>query len=37
MGAAVPIRDDLSAEELRRLARQESDGRSPAGCSASPT
>ena len=27
MGAAVPIRDDIAAEELRRLARQESDGR----------
>ena len=27
MGAAVPIRDDIPAEELRRLARQESDGR----------
>jgi transposase len=27
MGAPVPIRDDIPAEELRRLARQESDGR----------
>jgi putative transposase len=27
MGAAVLIRDDIPAEELRRLARQESDGR----------
>jgi transposase len=27
MGAALPIRDDVAAEELRRLARQESDGR----------
>jgi hypothetical protein len=27
MGAPVPIRDDMAAEELRRLARQESDGR----------
>jgi transposase len=27
MGAAVPIRDDIPVEELRRLARQESDGR----------
>lgn len=27
MGAAVAIRDDIPAEELRRLARQESDGR----------
>ena len=27
MGAALPIRDDIPAEELRRLARQESDGR----------
>ena len=27
MGAAVPIRDDIPAEELRRLARQEGDGR----------
>jgi transposase len=27
MGAAVPIRDDIPAEELRCLARQESDGR----------
>jgi transposase len=27
MGAAVPIRDDISADELRRLARQETDGR----------
>ena len=27
MGSAVPIRDDIPAEELRRLARQESDGR----------
>jgi transposase len=27
MGAAVPIRDDHPAEELRWLARQESDGR----------
>jgi transposase len=27
MGAAVPIRDDIPAEELRRLARHERDGR----------
>ena len=27
MGAAVPIRDDIPAAELRRLARLESDGR----------
>ncbi|MGH8621680.1 MAG: helix-turn-helix domain-containing protein [Burkholderiales bacterium] len=27
MGAPIPIRDDIPAEELRRLARQESDGR----------
>jgi len=27
MGAPVPVRDDIAAEELRRLARQESDGR----------
>ena len=27
MGAAVPIRDDIPAEELRRLARQEGAGR----------
>jgi transposase len=27
MGAAVAIRDDVPAEQLRRLARQESDGR----------
>ena len=27
MGAAIAIRDDIPAEELRRLARQESDGR----------
>ena len=27
MGAAIPIRNDIPAEELRRLARQESDGR----------
>jgi transposase len=27
MSAALPIRDDIPAEELRRLARQESDGR----------
>ena len=27
MGAAVPIRDEIPAEELRRWARQESDGR----------
>ena len=27
MGAAVPIRNDIPAEELRRLARQEGDGR----------
>src|ERR687898_125550 len=27
MGAPVPIRDDISAEELRRLARQETNGR----------
>jgi transposase len=27
MGAAVPIRDDVPAAALRRLARQESDGR----------
>jgi transposase len=27
MGAPVPIRDDIPAEELRRLARQESNGR----------
>jgi transposase len=27
MGAPVPIRDDVSAEELRRLARQETNGR----------
>ena len=27
MGAAVPIRDDIPVEELRRLARQEGDGR----------
>jgi hypothetical protein len=27
MGAPVPLRDDIPAEELRRLARQESDGR----------
>jgi hypothetical protein len=26
-GAPGPIRDDIPAEELRRLARQESDGR----------
>jgi hypothetical protein len=26
-GAAVPIRDDIPAEELPRLVRQESDGR----------
>jgi len=27
MGAAVPIRDDIPADELRRLARLETDGR----------
>jgi transposase len=27
MGAPVPLRDDIPAEELRRLARQERDGR----------
>ena len=27
MGSAIAIRDDIAAEELRRLARQESDGR----------
>jgi hypothetical protein len=27
MGAPVPIRGDISAEALRRLARQESNGR----------
>jgi transposase len=27
MGAPTPIRDDIAAEELRQLARQESDGR----------
>jgi transposase len=27
MGAPLPIRDDIPAAELRRLARQESDGR----------
>jgi hypothetical protein len=27
MGAAIPIRTDIAAEELRRLARQESNGR----------
>jgi transposase len=27
MGAPLPIRDDIATEELRRLARQESDGR----------
>ena len=27
MGTAIPIRDDIAAEELRRLARQENDGR----------
>ena len=27
MGTAVPLRDDIPAEELRRLARLESDGR----------
>jgi hypothetical protein len=27
MGAPVPIRDDIPTEELRRLARQENDGR----------
>jgi transposase len=27
MGAPVPLRDDIPAEELRQLARQESDGR----------
>ena len=27
MGAPIPIRDDISAEELRRLARQETNGR----------
>jgi transposase len=27
MGAPVPIRDDISAEKLRRLARQETNGR----------
>jgi transposase len=27
MGAALPIRGDISAEELRRLARLETDGR----------
>ena len=27
MGAAVPIRTDISAGKLRRLARQETDGR----------
>ena len=27
MGAPVPIRDDIPAEDLRRLARQETDGR----------
>jgi transposase len=27
MGAAIPIRTDISAEQLRRLARQESNGR----------
>jgi transposase len=27
MGTPVPIRDDILAEELRQLARQESDGR----------
>src|SRR5512132_640265 len=27
MGAPVPIRNDIPAEELRRLARQENDGR----------
>ena len=27
MGSALAIRDDISAEELRRLARLEADGR----------
>jgi hypothetical protein len=27
MGAAIPIRDDIWAEALRRLARQEANGR----------
>ena len=27
MGAAIPIRDDISGQALRRLARQESNGR----------
>jgi transposase len=27
MGTAIPIREDIPAEELRRLARQESNGR----------
>ena len=27
MGAAIPIRDDISAQALRRLARRESNGR----------
>jgi hypothetical protein len=27
MGAPVPIRTDIPAEELRRLARQETNGR----------
>lgn len=27
MGAPVPVRDDIPADELRRLARQETDGR----------
>ena len=31
MGAPVPIRDDIPAEELRRLARHESNGQWPVG------
>jgi hypothetical protein len=27
MGAAIPIRTDIAAEELRRLARQDTNGR----------
>jgi hypothetical protein len=37
MGAAVPIRNDIPAEELRRLARRETDGRWHAGSSVWPT
>ena len=34
---AVAIRDDISSQELRRRARQESDGRVARVCSRSPT